>query len=71
VREDVLRETLEFLHCRVAMIDRMRESALPENAEILRAMKVDVESEIAVRVEELNSEGKSGLRLIWNRVLGS
>jgi hypothetical protein len=66
-----LKNTLEFLYCRVAMIDRMLENALPENAVILRAMKVDVESVIAVRVEQLCAEGKSGLRLIWNWVMGS
>ena len=35
--------TLEFLHCRAEMLERMLENALPENSAILRAIKVEVE----------------------------
>lgn len=47
--------TLEFLHCRAEMLDRMLENALPENAATLRAIKVGVELEIAVGVEVTSS----------------
>jgi len=63
--------TLEFLHCRADMLERMLENALPENAAILRAIKVEVELEIAVGVEQLATKNKRGLRLVWNRVMGN